>query len=195
MRLRDKDLSIFFIVLIIFGGCVPRGSMPGLTGEEGAHVRDRDEFIELNDGTIIEGDITKNGLGQILTIKRGSITLNGKKYGYKDIVAFQEEKKYYRKDAYNNFDKRIVRGRINGYQSFRTAQGTTSSYTYYAYFIQKGDNGPIVAYELKVFKKMIEDYQPAVEEFNNYTELSKKGKRIRGDSYLTNVMYVYNHRK
>src|SRR5882757_8401647 len=185
-------LLFFFIVPVLFTSCIAAGSMPALNGNtEEAKEKSKGEFVELNDGSVITGDITKVGLGKILSIKStGNITIDGKKYGYKEIVAFQKENKYYRKDAYNNFDERVVKGTINGYRSFHTGEavnskGMSHSFDYYLYFIQKGNKEPIVAYELKVLKKMIADYQPAVDEYNKYNALSKKQKRIQGDNILT----------
>lgn len=195
-----KYLLLFCVVPVLFTSCVPAGSMPALYGStERADEKSKGEFVELNDGSFITGNITKVGLGKVLSKRTGNIIIDGKKYGYNEIVAFQKERIYYRKDAYNDFDERIVKGNINGYRSFHTGQSVNSkgmihSFDYYLYFIQKGDKGSIVAYELKVLKKMIAGYQPAIDEYNKYNVLSKKQKRMQGNNILTNVIGIYNNK-
>lgn len=194
-----RYLIIVFTLPVMFLSCVAAGSMPALRGDNEASDKGGKEFIELKDGTIIEGDITKVSLATLLAIKKiGNVTLEGKKYGYKEINAFQKDNKYYRKDAYGYFDERITKGRINGYLSFHTGEsidskGNSRSFSYYLYYLQKGDRGPVVAYEIKVLKKMIADYQPAVDEYNKYDALSKKEKKFKRDNCLDHVVYTYNH--
>jgi hypothetical protein len=200
MKKAVKNYILMFFALVIFSGCVSSASLPHLRPDGEASEKDKGEFVELNNGTIIEGDITKVSLATLLAIKKvGNVTLNGTKYAYKEVKAFQEDSKYYRKNAYNNFNERIVKGKINIYRSFHTGQSTdskgfTHSFSYYLHFLQKGDAEKVVAFELKVLKKMIQDYQPAVEEFNKYDALSKKEKKFKGDNYLDNVIYSYNNR-
>jgi hypothetical protein len=197
---RIKKYAVLFIALVIFAGCVSTASLPHLRPDGNAAEKDKGEFVELNDKTIVEGDITKVSLGTLLAVKKvGHVALNGTKYAYKDINAFQKEEKYYRKDAYGNFNERIIKGKINVYRSFHEGQSVDSkgmirSWTYYLHFLQKGDEDKVVACELKVLKKMIADYQPAVDEYSKYDVLSKKQKKFKGDSYLDNVIYIYNNR-
>ncbi|NOT94033.1 hypothetical protein [Ferruginibacter sp.] len=200
MIVRVKKCAIIFLAIVFFAGCVSTASLPNLRPDGEAAEKGKGEFVELNNGTIIDGDITKVSLATLLALKKvGNVTLNGTKYGYKEINAFQKEGKYYRKDAYNYFNERIVKGKINVYRSFHTGQsvnskGMSHSFSYYLHYLQKGDTEKVVAFELKVLKKMIQDYEPAVEEFNKYDALSKKEKKFKGDNYLDNVIYTYNNR-
>ncbi len=199
--MKCKAYFIFFIVLSILAGCVPAGSLPNLRSAGDASEKKLGDFIELKDGRIIEGNLSKEKLNlgsSKLFNSTGSVAINGKKYGYTEVVAIQKGDKYYRKDAYNAFDERIVKGRINGYRSEHVGagmnnQGMTTSYDHFLYYLQKGDKAPVVAYELKVLKKMIQDYQPAVDEYEKFNALSKKQKRIKGEIYLTNVINIYNN--
>jgi hypothetical protein len=196
-----KKYAVLFFALISFAGCVSSSSLPNLRSDAEAAEKNKGEFVELNNGTIVEGDISKVSLGTLMAIKKvGNVTLNGTKYGYKEIKAFQREGKYYRKEIYlNDFVERIVKGKINVYREFHTGEransnGTSSQYNYYLYYLQKGDTEKVVAFELKVLRKMVEDYPPAVEELKKYDDLSKKQKKYKGDNYFDNVISTYNNR-
>ena len=193
---------LILILLVIFAGCVPAGSLPYLTSVGDASESGKGDFIELKGGAIIEGEISKEKLNlgsSKLFNSTGSVVMNGTKYGFTEVVAIQKGNKYYRKDAYNAFDERIVKGRINGYRSEHVgagtnAQGMTGYSHHFLYYLQKGDKAPVVAYELKILRKMIQDYQPAVDEYEKFNALSKKQKRLRGDMMLDNIIYLYNKR-
>ena len=187
------------LVLFLLAGCATTSSLPHLTGYAAAATeKDKGNFIELNDGSIIEGDFENDNLSKLITIgnKRG-VTINGKRYLFKEMKAIQRKDKYYRRDAYNSFDFRIVKGRINVYRSEHSgtdSKGNASSYDYNLHYLQKGDTEPVVAFEIKVLEKMVADYEPAVEALNNYKALSKKQKRFRGDNDLNNIIFMYNNR-
>ncbi len=198
-----KNYLILFIFPIIFIGCVASGSVPGLQGTtESAIERGKGEFLELNNGTIIEGNLEKTagGRGMEKTHFGKNFTIDGKKYDYGDVTAFQKGNTYYRKSPYRKwFGERIVSGKISGYRIFDSGQGASSNgathtFSFYRYFIQKGDRSPLLYYEAKTLKSMLEDDAPAMEAFNKYDALSKKQKREKGDAFLMGAIGIYNNR-
>ena len=195
-----KNCSLI-LVLFLLVGCATPSSLPHLTGYAAAATeKDKENFIELNDGSIVEGDFENDNLSKLITIgnKRG-VTINGKRYLFSEMKAIQRKDKYYRRDVYNSFVFRIVKGRINVYRFESSgygvdSRGNMSSYDYSQPYLQKGDKEPVVAFEVKVLENMLADYQPAMEALNNYKALSKKQKRFRGDNDLNNIIFMYNNR-
>jgi hypothetical protein len=194
-----KKYLILFIFPIVLAGCVASGSLPGLQGTtESAIERDKAEFLELNNGTIIEGNLEKTPGVRILG--GGNFIMDGKKYEYAHVVALQKGNIYYRKSPYRKwFGERIVRGKISGYRVFDTGEGaspngSTHTFTFYRYFIQKGEKSPLMYYEVKTLKSMLTDDVPAMDAFNKYDALSKKQKKIKGDALLMDAIRIYNNR-
>jgi hypothetical protein len=108
----------------------------------------------------------------------------------------QDDQIFYRKTPYNTFATRIIKGKINVYRTFHEATNSKGgSYTYQQHYVQKGDNGKMIWFEVKVLEQMISDYQPAVNKLDEYKALKGKEKRFKGDNYLDNVIYTYNSQK
>jgi len=183
----------FLLVAFFFSGCVASGSLPSVTGNTADGLEKKaNKFIELKDGKIVEGEITNNTLGRILLSYKGSITINHDKYNYTDVMAFQDgqDGKYYRKTAYKYFAYRVIKGHINAYKTDEQGMNAKGGmYNYELYYIQKGDKEPIVALEMKVLKKMIADYQPAIDELNRFEHQSSKERR---SATVDDVIKTYN---
>jgi hypothetical protein len=189
---------IFIIILFLFQGCSTPSALHNLSGNaDGALETGKAEFIELNDGAIVEGEITRETLRKtnVVFSAKGSATLAGKKYDYKEIKALQDDNIFYRKTPYNTFARRIIKGKLNVYRTYHEATNSKGgSYTYQQHYIQKGDDGKMIWFEVKVLEEMISDYQPAVEKMNDYKALRGKEMRFKGDGYLDNIIYTYNNR-
>jgi hypothetical protein len=193
-------VRLYFILLIIFSlfqGCSTTSALHNLSGntDNGAEPS-RTEFIELNDGTIIEGEITKERLRQTNNLslgKKGDVTISGKKYDFSEIRSLQNDNVFFRKTPYKTFAQRIVKGKINVYRTYHDATNSKGgSYTYQQHYIQKGDAGKMIWFEVKILEEMISDYQSAVDKMNEYKALRGKDMRFKGDSYLDSVINVYN---
>lgn len=192
---RGKILALA-IMLAVFSGCATSNPLPYFSAQADAFEKEAD-FVELTNGEIILGSIAKDNIGN----RKGYLILNETKYNYKEISSYQKDKRYFKKDQYNDFNERIVKGNINVYRSERGGQttnghGKTSSYSYTVFFLQKGDAGIIteVRYVVSEFKKMIQDYQPALDEYNKYEALSSKQKKSLGNNYMSNIISIYNRK-
>jgi hypothetical protein len=195
-----KKYFIFPVIIFLFQGCSTPSALHNLSGNTDNGIEPGStEFVELNDGTIIEGEITKERLRQTNNLslgKKGDVTIAGKKYDFKDIKSLQDNNVFFRKTPYKMFARRIVKGRINVYRTYHentNSKGGIS--THQEHYIQKGDDGKMIWFEVKVLEEMISDYQPAIEKMNDFKALRGKDLRFKADSYLDNVIYTYNNRK
>ena len=166
--------------------------MPTLNRDTTVVVNVTTDFVELQDGSIIRGTITKYSLGEILAKHGGSAVIEGKKFWYPDVIAAQYQNKYYRKDIHSGFDERIVRGKINVYRYLEITESEYQTNIFDWYFLQKGDREPIIEFSAKLLEKMIADYQPAINEMKKYKALKKQDKKLKGDQYLNNIISIYN---
>ncbi len=191
-----RNIFAFLFLIVLSFGCGSLATLPNFqktsfnTLEEG-----KKEFIELNDGSYVEGGITKENLGRVILVgKTGGVTINNKKYGYKEIVAFQEGNRYFRKTVYKDFAERIVKGKINVYRLYKSNynpdKGTDNSYN--LFYLQKGDKASINEYDNKLMEKLVSDNAAALSKFNEYKSLSAKQKRFKGDGYLNDAIRIYN---
>jgi hypothetical protein len=191
-----KNIYAFLSLVIFSFGCGSLADLPNFQKTSfNTLEEDKKEFIELNDGTIVEGDISKENLGKYIIIGgKGSVAINGKSYGYKEIIATQKDNKYYRKTVYKDFAERIMKGKINVYRLYRSnynpEKGTDNSY--YLFYLQKGDKSSLDEYDNKLMEKLISDNAAALAKFNKYRSLSGKQKRFKGDGYLNDAIRIYN---
>lgn len=147
------------------------------------------EYVELKDRKIIEGVITKSTLLRKGTIHfKGSVTINGNTYGHDEIVAVQLKDKYIRKTVDNKFAERISEGKINVYQVWFQA----GKYVGYTNYVQKGEKGLVIGFDIKDIQEMVSDYPPAALLFEEYENLSKKEKRKRGIPVQESIK-IYNN--
>lgn len=134
---------------------------------------EEEEFVELMDGKIIKGNVTKFNLLKTNNFQKrfeGSVIIDGVTYQYADVMAVQYKKKYFRKTPYNEFAMRTTRGKINRYVS---SQVSGSS----APFMQKGDKGVLYLMSVDNLRELASDYKPVIDFLNNYEKLSERQKR------------------
>lgn len=190
-----KIINVLFIATVfLLLSCATTGSLPTLTGDIARSVDNtKNEFVKLNDGTIVEGDIGKMSLGRIFFVKSGAVIINEKKYTQGEVVAVQKDNQYYRKAVRNDFVLRIVKGKLNVYRKYNNGQGVEGrAIEWYTYYLQKGDKEKIVDFDLHTLQKLISDNSKAVGEYEKYKSLNRKEKRFKGDNYLNNIIRVYN---
>jgi len=194
--MRLKRSYSFLLILIIFYSCSTVSTSQGFFGNSfTAAEQNNVEFVELNDGTVISGHVVKEDLSAKRT--KGTLVIDEKTYLHKEIAAFQAQNMYYRKNGSKEFAKRILKGKINVYQTFYSgmmsdAQGRTKLYNYSMYFIQKGNVAPMKEYNLKVLESSISDNAAAVSALEEYKKLSGKKKRTEGGVYLDKIIQTYN---
>ncbi len=132
-----------------------------------------DEHVELMDGKIIIGNVTKCNLFKNNTFKRrgeGEVIIDEVKYDFDNLKAVKFKKKYYRKlESGDDFALRITEGKINTYVTW-SQTGSSSSKTEY---IQKGDKGPLV-YLYGGVRDMVKDNPKCVEMFDFFDKQSKR---------------------
>jgi len=159
------------------------------------------DFVELFDGKIIEGPITKVG--------SKSITINGASYNVKQIKSFEHN--YIYKTIYRKyFIARFIKGKINVYTRIKSfediivpdekipekndridkfpVKSTTylgKSTTYY--YLQKGDTAEIKPFDVKLLEEMISNNSQALGYLNKYKEPKRKDNK-----YLDKAIETYN---
>ena len=149
---------------------------------------DEEEFVELMNGKIIKGNVSKFNLLKTNNFQKrfeGNVVIDGVTYQYADVMAVQYKKEYFRKTPYNEFAVRISRGKINRYAS---SQVSGSS----APFVQKGDNGILVLMSNDNLRLMVNDYPPAIAVLDTYDSQSEKQRRRRKFIPTYESIEVYN---
>jgi hypothetical protein len=159
------------------------------------------DFIELNDGKIIRGTIDKYKLQLGLINKnKGTVTINNTEYHSNDIIAFQKESDYFKKlKGTTYFMQRKKAGKINLYYrhfSAQTRSVTTGNFTkmvtdpaYDLHWLQKGLDGEIQKYSLKLLESMVLDNAESVNLIDAYKQAKNKNKK---DSDLDKAIDIYN---
>ena len=152
---------------------------------------DEEEFVELMDGKIIKGKISKFNLYKKTVFKgkrTGSVVIDNATYEYEDVMAVQYKKNRYHKDPEGNFAKREYKGRINIFFStdWRTANAPDT------YYVQKGEQGPLVFMSLQTIKILVSDYGPALAAIEKYENQTEKERRKRGLLPTYESVFIYN---
>ena len=159
------------------------------------------DFVELNDGKLIRGTIDKFKLQLGLINKnKGTVTLDNIEYRSNDIMAFQKESDYYKKlKGTTYFMQRKKVGKINLYFrhfSAETRSVTRGSFTrmvtdpaYDLHWLQKGLDGVVQKYNLKLLESMVSDNPEVTKLINNYKQAKNRNKK---DSDLDNAIDIYN---
>ena len=191
-----KILIAVLVTCISIVGCVVNGTQVFLSGNpKDAVFADKESFIELNDGTIVEGKIKGDRISSYAVINRKrAAEMDNKSYPFDSYSALQQNGKYFRKFK-NRLVERIVKGNINVYrQEFTGGAGVTggSTVTSYGFYLQKGLKEALVDFDLKTLRNMVSDYAPAISLMDEYATLDKKQKRKEGDYYLNRVIAKYN---
>ena len=156
------------------------------------------DFIQLNDGKIMRGTVDKFKLQLGLINKnKGTVTMDNVAYRSNDIMAFQQDNTYYRKlKGTTYFMQRKKVGRINLYFRHFSAEGYTDSKgkykvspAYDLHWLQKGSDGEIQKYNLKLLESMVLDNAEATNLINIYKEAKNRNKK---DSDLDKAIDIYN---
>lgn len=178
---------ILYGLILTVSGCAAAGTLPSLKeSPEKSLVDGKGDFVELFDGTIIEGTITEE--------RNKVLVINGNDYHVKNIKSYQYKSEY-RTTVKNRFMTRVVKGKINVfkvtiyypgnmYGSTASSRAGGSSVRYY---IQKGDSGKIEYFDIKTLEEMVKDNPKALYWVTEYKKLKKKN-----DSYLDYVIEAYN---
>jgi hypothetical protein len=174
---------LFYSLILTLSGCAVAGTLPRLSGTPAnAIMEGKGDFVELFDGTIIDGAISESG--------NKAISINGISYSVKNIKSFQYKSEY-KTTFKNRFIIRIVNGKINLYK-WTIDHGYNMSGGYNAgsathYYLQKGANGKMEYFDVKTLEEMVKDNAKALDWINQYKSLKKKN-----DTYLDNAISVYN---
>lgn len=171
-------------MIFILSGCAVAGTLPRLTEKPAQSLVDgKGDFVELFDGTNIEGTISE--------VRNKVIVINGNNYHVKNIKSYQYKSEY-RTTVKNRFITRVVKGKINLYRRTISNAGNMmmdnkggGSHT--QYYLQKGVEGKIEYFDIKTLEEMVKDNPKALEWVNKYKSLKKKN-----DSYLDYAIETYN---
>lgn len=187
--------------LILLTGCIVAGKEARFSAGTATGIENnKNEFLELNNGEIVEGEIGKNKLKNWNFVTgRGNVVINGKEYVYKEVKAYQTQNIYHRQNKDKNFCDRIIKGPINLYiwnytQSVYGSKGTWSTIPRFLYYLQKGDKDPLVEFSEKTLEGMISDNKPASSSLENYRAMNKKEKRADGYSSYEDIITLYNRK-
>lgn len=183
-------LYIFLLaVCFYFGGCAT--PLPSLSGSGGdTFENDGSDFVELKNGTIINGNVGKDDLGKMMFARQaGSLEVNGQKVANSDIIAFQNNRKYYRKNEKGLFCVRIEKGNMNVYKRMEKGSDAGAGSTHAEFYLQKGASAALVFFKKKALMEMVADYQPA----SHWLEdgVFKKEKQ---NIYFNKAIQAYNKR-
>lgn len=197
-------LTATYLLGLVFTGflvsCAGPNMVPYLSGNTAQGREKPGDFIELKDGTIVEGTVKQKykGSWKATVANSGSMEVDGEIYPSTKIVAIQKDGIYHRRFNTRTFPPRIVKGKINIYKETHEAgayfgtSSTMNSPGHESYYIQKGSAGKLEYWDPAVLKKMIADDSDAIAEYEKYKALDSKGKRQLGDQYLDRVIAVYN---
>jgi hypothetical protein len=191
-----RKLLTFLSFAIIIASCGAIGALPSFKGNaSNSTVAGKNEFIEMKDGSLLEGKIDNlNWRGEIPLIHSSKFSIAGAPHNAKEINALQSKNKYFRRTVYNDFAERIIAGKVNVYRLEKETgmNDKGRNYGYALYYLQKGEKGNLDEYDDKLMEKTIMDNPTALAKFNEYKSLSGSEKRKNGEIYLTEIINVYN---
>lgn len=159
------------------------------------------DYIDLVDGKKVEGKISNVNLIKNYVYDKitGTISIGGTEYDFKDIVGYQYQGIYFsRADSKKHMIVRLKHGKINLYKQPMDAEKIDDrkvvefQWIHTRHLIQKGEDGDVEIFSLKLLEKYISDYQPAVD-ILKYCSWNKK--TWQGcEEYLEKAIDVYNSR-
>lgn len=160
----------------------------------GEDVKEKRNFVELNDGNRIYGeDISwKTGI-----IVKDQVKIDGQKFAIKETRGYFSNGEYYGR-IINSYAKRIIRGKLNVYYTedvvtSTDSKGYTSQRRVCYHYIQNGDEGELKAIgNQEDIKKYVKDCPKSLE------MISKKDKEIRRSIrkdplYFNDIFTTYNN--
>ncbi len=150
-----------------------------------------EEHIELMDGKIITGDVTKCKLFKRSTFKTrgvGEVVIDGVKYDFEQVMAVKYKKDYLRKlpDG-KDFANLKESGKINLYYTLIQTGANESKIEY----IQKGDKGPLVSLYNDI-RDMVKDNPKCVEMLDSYDKQSMRKQNTIQYFTFHECVRVYN---
>lgn len=151
-----------------------------------------DDFVKLNDGTVVKEDVQKSKIHLGIS-KNGTITTANKTYDVKDVTAYQMDSIFRLKATGKKyFYGRKKSGRINLYYRHFTERGTDTKgrfydYSYDLHWLQKGDDGSVQMFSVKLLSEMVADNSQAVAFIDQY-----KSSRKKDSSLLDMAIDTYN---
>ncbi|HQW85342.1 MAG TPA: hypothetical protein PK987_12790, partial [Ferruginibacter sp.] len=99
---------------------------------------------------------------------------DGRYYAVSDKALTTSKKSYVAVDALPGFARRIASGKLNVYsRKFYNGNNSVEEY-----FLQSGNNGPIMAYSTAVMKEILKDNVKALEYYNSDAKVSPISKKI-----------------
>jgi hypothetical protein len=187
--MRSFILYIYLLLSIFLLSCVYSKDVFSLHpdknngGEIGAG-----DFIQLNDGRIIKGEIQDFKVGFGLINRTGTITINNTKYNAVDIAIFQDDSNYYRKfPGEKYFMERRKVGKINLYYRHFKISGKYPD-EYDLHYIQKGAGDVIQKFSVKLLAEMVADNPKASGFVEEYIKAKKKNAGL-----LDQAIDTYNN--
>jgi hypothetical protein len=189
-ELKNLDMGKILLgaFILLFSGCVILADLPKLAERpELSLVEGKGDFIEFFDGKIIEGSIKESG--------NKGLTIGDKRYHVKDIKSYQYKNEY-RTTVKNRFITRVVKGRINVYRKsvsypgdmFGSTPSSRAGSSATFYYLQKGEDGKILDFEIKTLAEMVKDNPKAAGWVEKYKGPIKKKPHYVLDSAIA----VYN---
>ncbi len=159
------------------------------------------DYINLVDGKKAEGKITNVNLikENVYDKITGTIAVGGIEYDLKDVSGYQYQGVYFsRADSKKHMIVRLKHGKINLYKQSMDAEKIDDrgivefQWIHTRHLIQKGEDGDVEIFSLKLLEKYISDYQPAVD-ILKYCSWNKK--TWQGcEELLEKAIDVYNSR-
>lgn len=119
---------------------------------------------------------------QLLNTKDIKSYYDGHYFAVSDKALTTSKTSYVAVDALPGFAKRIATGKLNVYsRKFYNGNNSVEEY-----FLQNGNNGPIVSYSTDVMKAILKDNAKALAYYNNNTKVSPVSKKILAAAEIYN---------
>ena len=143
--------------------------------------KERKNFVQTKDGQVYEVNevVFRNPLFGKSTVEISP----GNRIDTREVEAYQNSAAYYRRYD-GQFMPRIKKGLINmyvgkeyyqDYEAPRAGQaGRSRTRTRTIYYLQKGDQSPLVVYSPATLKEYVKDYPPAMAYIMDYEQARKK---------------------
>lgn len=180
--------ALLFWMTVFFCSCGTLKNAQMNENRSGSKEPTMKYFIVYKDGKTVE--LKEFKTTEPIPFGKGKIILDdGSKISVSDLKSFQNDVGFCTRSSTGVFVDRIKKGLINVYMS-REVVGSDGGKTQFAKvaWAQKGDSSEIVKLKLSVLKKLVDDYQPALEMANNI----KSGLNYKA---MDEVIDTYNTQK
>lgn len=177
----QQSSLLLLLIPFLFASCVGMRTFHHDTYK--AREKDQKAFVQMVDGQVIEANeaVLKAPLFGKATIQLDKDT----KIPVKEVMAYQNGSAYYRRMD-GQFIPRIKKGLVNMYMKTETYQdysgpvgangmgGGWRTRTRVVYFLQKGNEAPLVKFTPELTKEYVQDYAPALEFVDVYESNQRK---------------------